>query len=30
MAEHHDRILEIEPGDDGHARLIWEPARAAA
>ena len=30
MAEHHDRTLEIEPGDDGHARLIWEPARAAA
>ena len=30
MAEHHDRTLEIEPGDDGHARLIWEPARVAA
>jgi putative ATP-binding cassette transporter len=30
MAEHHDRTLEIEPGEDGHARLIWEPARVAA
>ena len=30
MSEHHDRTLEIEPGDDGHARLIWEPAQAAA
>jgi putative ATP-binding cassette transporter len=30
MAEHHDRVLEIEPGDDGRARLVWEPARAAA
>jgi vitamin B12/bleomycin/antimicrobial peptide transport system ATP-binding/permease protein len=30
VAEHHDRTLEIQPGDDGHARLIWEPAQAAA
>ncbi len=30
VAEHHDRTLEIEPGEDGHARLIWEPARVAA
>jgi putative ATP-binding cassette transporter len=30
VAEHHDRVLEIEPGDDGHARLIWEPSRVAA
>jgi putative ATP-binding cassette transporter len=30
VAEHHDRVLEIEPGDDGHARLVWEPSRVAA
>jgi putative ATP-binding cassette transporter len=30
MSEHHDRTLEIQPGDDGHARLVWEPSRAAA
>ena len=30
MGEQHDRTLELQPGDDGHARLVWEPARAAA
>ncbi len=25
LAEHHDRTLEIEPGDDGQARLVWAP-----
>jgi putative ATP-binding cassette transporter len=30
VAEHHDRTLEIEPGEDGHARLNWEPAQVAA
>jgi putative ATP-binding cassette transporter len=30
MSEHHDRTLEIQPGGDGHARLVWEPSRAAA
>jgi putative ATP-binding cassette transporter len=30
MTEHHDHTLEIQPGDDGHARLVWEASRAAA
>jgi len=30
LAEFHDRTLEIEPGPDGHARLLWERGAAVA
>jgi hypothetical protein len=30
VAEFHDRTLEIEPGPDGHARLLWERGAAVA